>query len=571
MICPCLAKGTQCGFAYVRAEPPVAIRCIDCAGVPHEICGVFHGRVQETQSAHTKAMLGVGPLSLVSLVFSVCLLKPSMKEFGCAFGFLRFLKLFLLHSTSEADNCVRENKNNSLLKWASYTTCTAKFDLCAALFSRVGHTHGTLGDLDWSLQASFFCSARPAVLGGPLCWDQLFGLLATAMRYCDILADEKDLVENLGRKICSVCSYHQLWSSARLTQCSDLNWCPVPTEVLQLATMKFEETLHVLAQEAGLYVTPDWYPLLGGKGLPDQSRVHWFRAGLEILVCWQHGKWVEIWLPHTATQIHLLRWIHTGLLRFESAPVVFSGGLKEDNSGLHSFIAMRRHSEGHNRWNRIHLTCVCFAWFTFRQSWPSRFSGLPQNLEVAAKGRGAQLENDPHDVIILTKRFASDDYLIQEPTLAFPRRYLNLMDEFPRTPRPLRPVKPAKRQHYLALCDILLEQAVTESTRRSVEFLVSCHTFVCSWLLSFDFCLAPSRLIYAMAPNQLRYQNYHGLKLFLGSFWDCMCAVLHSLLAWWQPPVVHCQLPGSHIQQHQCGAALFGGKVGANHALCGHT
>ena len=63
-------------------------------------------------------------------------------------------KIRITHLSPQADNCIRENKNNTVLKWAAYTTCTNKFDLTAALFSRVGHTHGALGDLDFA-QAEF--------------------------------------------------------------------------------------------------------------------------------------------------------------------------------------------------------------------------------------------------------------------------------------------------------------------------------------------------------------------------------------------------------------------------------
>lgn len=84
-------------------------------------------------------------------------------------------------------------------------------------------------------------------------------------------------------------------------------------------------------------------------------------------------------------------------------------------------------------------------------------------------------DEHPHDVVMLTKRFASDDFLVQEPELAFPWRFLALMKPFPKQPRPLRDIKPEKKKHYLALCELLLQQTPTESTRRSVEFLVAWH------------------------------------------------------------------------------------------------
>lgn len=42
-------------------------------------------------------------------------------------------------------------------------------------------------------------------------------------------------------------------------------------------------------------------------------------------------------------------------------------------------------------------------------------AGLPANLEIVSSGRGAQrLQEDMNDVIMLTKRFASDKFLIQD-------------------------------------------------------------------------------------------------------------------------------------------------------------
>lgn len=42
-------------------------------------------------------------------------------------------------------------------------------------------------------------------------------------------------------------------------------------------------------------------------------------------------------------------------------------------------------------------------------------AGLPANLTIVSSGRGAQrLQEDMNDVIMLTKRFASDQFLIQD-------------------------------------------------------------------------------------------------------------------------------------------------------------
>lgn len=42
-------------------------------------------------------------------------------------------------------------------------------------------------------------------------------------------------------------------------------------------------------------------------------------------------------------------------------------------------------------------------------------AGLPSNINIVSSGRGAQrLREDISDVVILTKRFASDKFLIQD-------------------------------------------------------------------------------------------------------------------------------------------------------------
>ena len=45
----------------------------------------------------------------------------------------------------KADNCPRENKNNTILNWMSFVTGTCKMRLTSLNFGRVGHTHGPLG------------------------------------------------------------------------------------------------------------------------------------------------------------------------------------------------------------------------------------------------------------------------------------------------------------------------------------------------------------------------------------------------------------------------------------------
>ena len=69
------------------------------------------------------------------------------------------------------------------------------------------------------------------------------------------------------------------------------------------------------------------------------------------------------------------------------------------------------------------------------------------------------------------------EYAWKDPVLCFPHRYLRMLGPMPTEPRPLVPVKPAKRVDYLQLASLLLTRAPSESTARSVEFLVSCQVF----------------------------------------------------------------------------------------------
>lgn len=71
---------------------------------------------------------------------------------ACLFKF--YLITLVWHATrtlvaSKGDNCVRENKNNTVLKHLANVVSQGKADLAALMFSRVGHTHNSLGVLAW--------------------------------------------------------------------------------------------------------------------------------------------------------------------------------------------------------------------------------------------------------------------------------------------------------------------------------------------------------------------------------------------------------------------------------------
>ena len=98
----------------------------------------------------------------------------------------------------------------------------------------------------------------------------------------------------------------------------------------------------------------------------------------------------------------------------------FSGGLKTDETGLHSFIFMRRED-------------------------------VPPSVSIAEPG---WVEQRRADCIIMVKRHAADDELAQEPMLALPASFLGRMQSIPQEARILPAVKPAKRKDYLAVARI---------------------------------------------------------------------------------------------------------------------
>ena len=85
-------------------------------------------------------------------------------------------------SLAEADNTVRENKNQTVLGYLMYLSATKGFRVTNLTSSRVGHTHNRL--------------------------DALFGLLSTAVRYEDSLLDMEDTRQRLDSLVhCIIMNY----------------------------------------------------------------------------------------------------------------------------------------------------------------------------------------------------------------------------------------------------------------------------------------------------------------------------------------------------------------------------
>lgn len=150
-------KDTQRHPAHVGAQPAVAIWRLDCGWMHDAFNGDCHGGVQKAW--HFTTFTGT-PVGASSEICTCWFWFVSFILFHCATASFCVGPVFstlvaLWPGDAKADNCVRENKNNTVLKWACYMVAAGKLDLCSALFSRVGHTHGSLGVWDCTLWVWF--------------------------------------------------------------------------------------------------------------------------------------------------------------------------------------------------------------------------------------------------------------------------------------------------------------------------------------------------------------------------------------------------------------------------------
>ena len=150
-------KDTPRHPAHVGAQPAVAIWRLDCGWMHDAFNGDCHGGVQKAW--HFTTFTGT-PVGASSEICTCWFWFVSFILFHCATASFCVGPVFstlvaLWPGDAKADNCVRENKNNTVLKWACYMVAAGKLDLCSALFSRVGHTHGSLGVWDCTLWVWF--------------------------------------------------------------------------------------------------------------------------------------------------------------------------------------------------------------------------------------------------------------------------------------------------------------------------------------------------------------------------------------------------------------------------------
>lgn len=153
-----------------------------------------------------------------------------------------------------------------------------------------------------------------------------------------------------------------------------------------------------------------------------------------------------------------------------------------------------------------HQTSSYFDWNPFdhdQNFTPFHPWDIPRNLTIRTYGpAGHTLMEHELDVIVLVKRFASDDNLAQdtcilipnmfhiaycyqntnklkhlngpaqEPMLALPYKYLDYLPDCPSVPRALNPPKPAKRKDYVYLARVLLNRFPTQVMSRAVSYLL---------------------------------------------------------------------------------------------------
>ena len=197
--------------------------------------------------------------------------------------------------------------------------------------------------------------------------------------------------------------------------------------------------------------------------------------------------------------------------RYEKAPAVFSGGLKEDATGLHSFIAMRRHSRSLMIIClpcQISATCLCYTYVSnffiaicflfFLQVYlpTSTLSALAVVLKDCEKTylmlsswrsgspvtsswfrtsvlieTGKKLKRDSVSMCISSRKFC------QEPTLALPKVYQRMLGEVPRVPRPLKSVQASKTVHCLYSALRLVAWNLCRLQRR----IIICSSAIYCW------------------------------------------------------------------------------------------
>ena len=106
--------------------------------------------------------------------------------------------------------------------------------------------------------------------------------------------------------------------------------------------------------------------------------------------------------------------------RLSRAPITFQGGLRDDSTGVHSFMFMLRRGAMVNDSTHTVMSNQSTDFFYHGVSllvlFISLLADLPHNVVVSETGRGSGGEIHPLDVIVLVKRYAADRDMCQDHT-----------------------------------------------------------------------------------------------------------------------------------------------------------
>ena len=174
-----------------------------------------------------------------------------------------------------------------------------------------------------------------------------------------------------------------------------------------------------VAKEASWSAQPYRYQaMVGWKGY-HRSRVHFGDPRLEKLdfrlnSCLSARKMCSLVLAHL--NIAFIAWP-----RLSKAPVTFQGGLRDDSTGVHSFIFYVETRRHHQWFNSPTQSCpispqtfIMVSVYLYLLVLFILLADLPHNVVVSETGRGSGGEIHPLDVIVLVKRYAADRDMCQD-------------------------------------------------------------------------------------------------------------------------------------------------------------
>ena len=231
---------------------------------------------------------------------------------------------------TEADNTVREAKNNTLFKFLSFLQLQKGLDLTGAIMSRVGHTHSSLGTQDGLTTLLLNCLSPLLTYG--FCfvgkWQYVFGPRLTLRSNIRIACTEHEIYAYFGRW--PRCGWETWFSSnvhSNSKKCFLLRsgWRGKVAVSFHLNPSQPRKTQFLL----------DKLDLRSWLGT---AIVH--VEALTTIRPWKQWFFDSSLIPVSARRL-IVSWCLI-ILRLERAPVQLSGAMKEDASGAHSFLFMRR-------------------------------------------------------------------------------------------------------------------------------------------------------------------------------------------------------------------------------------